>query len=90
MFDKISEIAKAWIVAANPNPLQKELAEKRYTLCKGCEHFGQSHPILGYEYCKPCGCPISKKIFSQELDACPEHIWLEIEKPYFKSKKSLV
>lgn len=90
MFRKISEIAIAWITAANPTPKQKELAEKRYEICRGCEHFGKSRPITGDEYCIECGCPLSKKIFSQELDACPKHYWLEVEKPYFKTKKSIL
>lgn len=88
MFKKISEIAIAWITAANPTPRQKELAEKRYEMCKGCEHLGESRPVTGDEYCTICFCPISKKIFSKNFDACPKHYWLEVEKPYFKTEKS--
>ncbi len=88
MFKKISEIAIAWITAANPTPRQKELAEKRYEICKGCEYYGKSRPITGEEYCTDCLCPISKKIFSKNFDACPKHYWLEVEKLYFKTEKS--
>lgn len=90
MFNKISEIAIAWITAANPTPEQKELAEKRYQICKGCEHFGAPGSIRRYEHCKSCGCPLGKKIFSQEFDACPKHHWLEVETPHFKTKKSIL
>lgn len=88
MFKKISEIAIAWITAANPTPKQKELAEKRYEICKGCKYYGKSRPVTGEEYCTDCLCPISKKIFSQDFDACPKHYWLEVEKPYYKTEKS--
>jgi hypothetical protein len=90
MFDKISEIAKAWIVAAKPSPIQKELAEKRYNICKECTHYGKSRPITGDEYCMDCLCPLSKKVFSQNFDACPKHHWLEVEKSYFKNEKTVL
>ena len=92
MFNKTIEIAVAWITAANPTIKEKELAEKRYEICKGCDYFGKSRPITGDEYCIDCSCPISKKIFTQKFDACPQHFWLEAEKPYYKditSKKTL-
>jgi hypothetical protein len=42
--------------------------------------------------CSDCGCPLSKKIFTMENDACPLHKWREVEADYFKSKtqKSLI
>jgi len=90
MFKKISEIAIAWITAANPTPKQKELAEKRYEICKGCEYFGKSRPITGEEYCIECNCPLSKKVFSREFDACPKNKWIKVETPYFKSEKTIL
>jgi hypothetical protein len=90
MFKKISEIAIAWITAANPTPRQKELAEKRYEVCKGCKYYGKSRPVTGGEYCTTCLCPISKKIFSKNFDACPNHYWLEVEKLHFKTEKSIL
>jgi hypothetical protein len=90
MLKKISEIAIAWITAANPTPRQKELAEKRYEKCKGCEYFNKRRPVTGDEYCTVCSCPISKKIFSKNFDACPKHYWLEVEEPYFKTEKSIL
>jgi hypothetical protein len=75
----VGEIVTAWITAAKPNPNQKKLAEARYKICLGCEFYGEKRPITGDAYCKDCHCPISKKIFSQEYDACPKHFWLKAE-----------
>jgi hypothetical protein len=89
MFSKIKEIAEAWIVAANPNPIQKKLAEERYSICLDCEHFGQARPITGDEYCKHCLCPLDKKIFSQKKEnACPIDKWKEIDEKYFSNVKN--
>lgn len=94
MFDKLKEIAEAWIVAANPSELQKEIAAERYSICLECEHFRETRPILNDVHCADCGCPLDKKIFSQKYDACPQHRWLEIENKYIKilhkDKKTLV
>jgi hypothetical protein len=85
------EIVKAWITAANPSPEQVTLAEKRYEICSKCELFAIRN-ITKDEYCKSCGCPINKKIFSNEFDACPEHNWLNAENEHksilLVSKKS--
>jgi hypothetical protein len=91
MFNTISKIATAWIAAANPTPAQKELAEKRYEICKGCESRTFALKKLKMaEVCGECGCPLSKKIFTQEFDSCPKHHWLEVETPHFKTKKSIL
>jgi hypothetical protein len=91
MFDKISKIATAWIAAANPTQAQKELAEKRYEICNGCEHKKVITKKLKIgEVCGECGCFLSKKIFTQEFDACPKNKWIEVETLYFKSKKTIL
>jgi hypothetical protein len=91
MFNKISEIATAWITAANPTPAQTELAQKRYEICNGCEYRKVVTKKLKIgEICGECGCPLSKKIFSQEFDSCPKHYWLEVETAHFKTKKSIL
>ena len=76
------EIAEAWITAANPTKEQKELAEKRYSICLGCEWYRKSRPITHDEYCSSCTCPISKKIFTKNYDACPKHFWINVEDEY--------
>jgi hypothetical protein len=81
------KIVKAWMVAANPSPLEKELAEKRIEICNGCEHRKVITTKLKIGViCGKCGCPLNKKVFTMKNDACPEHKWLEVEKGYFKSK----
>jgi ribosomal protein L37E len=85
----LRKIAKAWFTAANPTPQQRELAERRMDICNSCDKKGTTAKII---VCTQCGCPLSKKIFTMENDACPLNKWLEVEKDYFKSKtqKSLI
>lgn len=85
----LKKIAKAWITAANPTETQLELAEKRMDICNSCDKKGSMAKIV---VCTKCGCPLSKKIFTMENDACPLNKWLEVEKDYFKSKtqKSII
>ena len=85
--NKISEIINAWAISFNPTPEQRELAEKRYEICLGCEHYGKSRPVLGDEYCKECLCPIQKKVYNQKVnDTCPMGKWKEIENQFRDEK----
>lgn len=85
--NKISEIIGAWVVSINPTLEQKELAEKRYEICLGCEHYGKSRPVLGDEYCKKCKCPIQKKVYTQKnSDTCPLGKWNSAEKEFRENK----
>jgi hypothetical protein len=85
--NKISEIINAWAVSLNPTSEQKELAEKRYEICLGCEHYGKSRPVTGDEYCKKCLCPIQKKVYTQKLnDTCPLKKWDAVEKEFRENK----
>lgn len=75
--NKLVEIAKAWIIAANPNPEQKLLAESRASVCDACPHKAYNETI-DLHYCGLCGCPLSKKIFSPAgPDACPDKRWAQ-------------
>ena len=59
------KIIKAWVVAANPSPSQKELAERRMEICNGCEHKKIITKKLNIGVvCGECGCPLNKKIFT--------------------------
>ena len=91
---KITTIAEAWIVAAKPQVWQKELANDRYNICLDCEHYRKSRPVTNDEYCNDCGCPISKKIFSQQFRECPQNKWEPVEIEYknklHKKNKSIV
>ena len=74
--NKISEIFQAWVVAANPTPEEKAIAEYRSSVCDSCEKKGYNNTINIY-YCTECGCPLSKKVFSPKpgLEACPLAKW---------------
>ena len=76
------EIGRAWLIAANPTDIQKELAEKRYSICVECSHYNKSRPITHDEYCGVCFCPLSKKIFSDNFSECPKEKWLSIDTEY--------
>lgn len=81
--NKLSEIIGAWVVSFNPSPEQKELAEKRYEICLGCEHYGKKRRITGDEFCKKCLCPIQKKVFTEKTQkACPLNKWSHIDSIY--------
>ena len=73
---KLVEIAKAWIIAANPSDEQTEIAEKRIAICNECE-FSRYNKALDFHYCGDCGCPLSKKVFSAlpGKEACPKAKW---------------
>jgi hypothetical protein len=89
------KIYKAWITSYFPNETQKLLAEKRNEICEACP----SRKVLIDKLklgvvCGECGCPLTKKIFSNDFNDCPLKKWKEVDTIYqiFKSKsnKSLV
>jgi hypothetical protein len=79
-------IFEAWIIANNPTEKQKELAELRYEVCEKCP----SKKTIVVEICGECGCPISKKIFTNEYNPCSLLKWGEVDEPFMKRKKTLV
>jgi hypothetical protein len=87
----LKEIAKSWLIAAHPTPLQEEIAQKRYHTCLQCEHYNPSRAITHDEYCEDCGCPLSKKIFSPKYNACDQGNWQLTDDQYldeyFRKKK---
>lgn len=85
MFD-IGEIIDAWAQSYAPDASRKELSELRYSVCISCEHFGDSRPIIGDQYCKHCLCPIQKKVFSKKFNACPLKKWEDIDTLFFVEK----
>jgi len=70
------EIFNSWLSAKNPTKEQKELAEKRYSICSTCEY---KKPLIKNnrwsEICLRCGCPLNKKIFSNIYNSCPLKKW---------------
>ena len=84
---KIKEIIEAWTIANNPTTNQKRLAEARGEICDVCP----SKKIkLKIPICKECGCPISKKIFTNTYNPCPLEKWGDVDAPHFKTKRTLL
>ena len=89
------KIYKAWVTSYFPNEKQKLLAEKRNEICETCP----SRKVLTDKLklgviCGECGCPLTKKIFSNDFNDCPLKKWEEVDTMYrtfnTKSNKSLV
>lgn len=82
------EIINAWITAANPNEIETQLAKERLDICMGCKF--KKEVIHNKEWsalCGACGCPIKKKIFTDQYGSCPEKKWNLIESKYIKHLK---
>jgi hypothetical protein len=96
MIPNYKEIFDAWVTSINPTEKEKELANKRLDMCKGCEF--RKENIKGYKWsaiCGACGCPLSKKVFSPVFNSCPKEKWEEIDSQYMdkltkKSKKTII
>jgi len=82
----ILKIASAFATKMSPTESQKELAEKRLSICGGCE-FRKGEITNPLVRCKQCGCLLHGKIFSQVYSECPENKWGEVDKLYFKTEK---
>jgi hypothetical protein len=79
------KIAKAWITAYNPTEKQTLIAEERHKICNECPSNVKS-VLMGYK-CDECGCPISKKIFSDQFNDCPLKKWESVDSLYFPPRK---
>jgi ribosomal protein L37E len=82
---KIAEIINAWIISFNPNEEQKTLALNRVNICDTCEY---KKYVIKKPICSACGCPISKKIFSEKQNACPKGKWDDVDDEFFTKVKS--
>jgi hypothetical protein len=90
----ISEIVTAWITSFNPTTEQKSRASERAEICFGCDRLKNTNLFTNkVQVCGACGCPINKKVFSQEYNPCPLKKWEEVDKKYVpkeKNKKTLL
>ena len=84
----ILDIINSWITSFNPTKEQVERAEYRAAVCDACPYkeelnssilasLTENDKILNKFKCGRCGCVLSKKIFSQFKEGCPENKWLK-------------
>lgn len=79
------KILEAWKISANPNEKQAELAKKRLEICEMCPSKNEILKNKKWSHiCKECGCPINKKIFTNNYNECPLGKWESIDTQYFK------
>ena len=82
--NKIVEIFKAWGIMFNPNDIQSELAAKRIEICDSCD----SKLTQPYIHCVECGCFLTAKVYSPEIDACPLGKWVDVEMEWERKKNN--
>jgi hypothetical protein len=85
------QIIEAWSISNNPNERQLKLAELRGRICDDCD--SKNSILKKIPFCTECGCPLSKKIFTNDFNPCPLKKWKEVDDKYFnptKQKKTLV
>lgn len=78
----IKEISQAWWDSYFANNETKQLAKDRFEVCKECPSLTQMFKKIkkvNVAACGECGCPISKKIFSPNFDACPLGKWKNVD-----------
>lgn len=83
------EIVTAWITSLNPNDEEQSRSIERASICIKCEY--KKEILKNKEWsaiCGKCGCPLSKKVFSQEYNPCPIKRWEEVDKKYIHLQKS--
>jgi hypothetical protein len=81
----IREITSAWWDSYFADDNQKKLAKERLSVCESCPSLQTKFKKirkLTISLCGECGCPISKKIFSNKFDACPLGKWKEIDESH--------
>ena len=65
-----SDIIESWAKVISRTPEEKQEAERRLQICKGCEH----RKLAGmFMYCGECGCPMAAKAYSKH--GCPIGRW---------------
>lgn len=90
------EIINAWITSFNPSADEKSMAEKREKICLECPSYNTVFKDKTWSaFCGECGCPISKKVYTKEYNACPLKKWENVDNDYFskhqaKSKSSII
>jgi hypothetical protein len=82
------KIWDAWVIAHRPNEIQLTLAQKRNEICDKCPSKKEiARKIKIGVICGECGCPIAKKIFTNEFNPCPLKKWEDVDTKYFPKSK---
>ena len=77
---KAREIFDAWSISFNPNQIQKKVAEDRFRICIDCKFKRELIKSQKWSLvCNSCGCPLTKKIYSNVPNSCPEGKWLVVD-----------
>lgn len=88
------EIINSWIISFNPNETEIKLSKERINVCLQCDFKKEVfHNKEWSYYCGPCGCPLYKKIFTDQYGSCPKGKWNFIEdnyKNHLKIKKKSI
>lgn len=82
--DELKTIINAWITSINPNEEEKNLATLRREICDSCP--SNKETLKGNRWsakCTMCGCPISKKVYTKEFNACPSGKWEDVDLKFF-------
>jgi len=83
------DIYESWQRAGNPTDIEKQHAFDRLLICNGagsipkCEYYTEIVKNKKWSsLCGGCGCPISKKIFTNATPSCPKNKWDTIDVNY--------
>lgn len=76
MLSELGDIAMAWFRSLHPTAEQEARAAQRLTVCDTCAYKRPSMLFDGY-VCGACGCPLHKKIFTEQSSGCPKGKWSE-------------
>jgi hypothetical protein len=86
------EISQAWFDSYFGSKEKKLLAQDRLNICLTCPSKSEIFKDKEWSlYCKECGCPLKKKIYSGLRNSCPLNKWEEAAKKHESifSKKML-
>lgn len=68
----VRDIVLSWIRARYPTSAEATRAIARFDICASCDQRGT---VAGVLVCKQCGCPLDKKVFSE--NGCPLNKWTD-------------
>jgi len=78
--NKFQEIVTAWRTKWKPTAEERELSEKRLSICATCP--SRREVIKGSDFfvlCGECGCPLEAKSHSPKRGACDLGKWNEVD-----------